>query len=76
MSDVQSRLVRIIIDPEKAAPGEYVIGGVRIVEADDDAALGRELRTKEVRVHSEREAAVLRAQIAESDFLEELTDAA
>lgn len=33
MSDGQSRLVRIIIDPEKAASGEYVIGGVRIVEA-------------------------------------------
>jgi len=70
-----SRLVRIIIDPEKAAPGEYVIGGVRIVEAGDDAALGRELRTKEVRVHSETEASSLRALIAENDELELVADA-
>jgi hypothetical protein len=72
---VSTRLVRIIIDPEKVAPGEYAIGGVRIVECGDDAALGRELRTKEVRVHSETEAARMREMIAESDFLEELVDA-
>ena len=63
------RLVRIVVDPEVPAGG-FRVGGVRIARADDDAALGRELRTREVGVHSEAEAAEMRALVAETDSLE------
>jgi hypothetical protein len=65
----EPRLVRIVIDPEVPA-GAFRVGGVRIVRADDDAALGRELRTREVGVRSEAEAASRRALVAETDWLE------
>lgn len=66
---MHTHLVRIIIDPT-VEPGKYVIGGVRLVEPGDDAALGRELRTKEAKCHSEQEAAALRVIVARTEGME------
>lgn len=63
------RLVRIVIDPT-VAPGKYETGGVRVVRCEDDAAVGRELRTVQVTVHGEQEAERLRAIVADDDTLE------
>lgn len=52
------RLVRIVTD-ERVPPGEFHVGGVRVVNPRTDEDLGRELRTTEVRVHGDAE----RAQI-------------
>lgn len=63
------RLVRIVIDPNIPA-GRYRVGGVRIADPQDDAELGRELRTSEVGCHSEEDAANLRQIIARDPHLE------
>lgn len=68
------RLVRIIVDPDVPAGEVQVGGGVRIVAAGDDAALGRELRTVEARVPDEATAAGLREQVRESPTMEMADD--
>ncbi len=62
-------LVRIVLEGRVPA-GRYSLGGVRIVQPTDDAELGRELRTVEVRCRSEREAAALRQIVEQESGLE------
>jgi hypothetical protein len=64
--------VRAIIDPTVPA-GRYRIGGVRIVHVNDDAALGREIRTVEVGCHDAAGAWRLR-EIVEADEALEMAD--
>lgn len=64
-----NRLIRIVIDPQ-IQPGQYLVGGVRLVVPGNDRNLGRELRTTEVRVHSAREAEVLRSTVRRTEGVE------
>lgn len=64
------KLIRIVED-KLVAPGVYVVGGVRVVDAYSDEDLGRELRTIEIRVHGDQEAHKVREIIEESDHLAE-----
>ena len=68
-----SRLVRIVLD-ERVPAGRVELGGVRIVEVDDDAALGRELRTSEVRCHDRAAALRLAGIVATTVGLELTSD--
>lgn len=61
------KLIRIIVDPTTAGRGQYVIGGVRLVRPRNDQELGKELRTTEVRVHSESEARALSSLVRRTD---------
>lgn len=66
-----TRLVRIVLD-RRVLPGMYEIGGVRIADLveGDDAALGRELRTVQVRCHGQKEADAMKALVAADEGLE------
>jgi hypothetical protein len=61
--------VRIILDPTLPM-GKYRIGGARVVHIEDDAALGRELRTVQIACHAENDAAYIREVVANDDDLE------
>ncbi len=63
------RLVRIVFSDDVAA-GTFVLDGVRIVTPADDEALGRELRTVEVRVHGNQDGMAIRQIVEKTDDLE------
>lgn len=63
-----AEIVRIIADAT-VPPGMFSLGGVRVVDVDD-AALGRELRTVEVRCHGVEEADRMRALVDADPALE------
>lgn len=70
MADVRPKLVRIVLDAT-LPPGKYRVGdGVRVVSCEDDAAVGRELRTVVVACRGEVEAARMREIVAADDNLE------
>lgn len=55
-----TELVRVIVDPD-VPPGEIHFGGARVLPGPvDDETLGRELRTREVRVPTEKLAEEMR----------------
>jgi len=62
-------LVEVLIEPE-IEPGAYRVGGVRILSDPTDEEMGRALRTKQVRVHSETEAKKVRRIVRENPTLE------
>lgn len=62
------KLVRIYIDSD-VPQGRWRVGGVRIAECLDDAALGRELRTVEVGCHDAADARRLREVVAHTEGL-------
>lgn len=68
--------VRIILDASVERGKFHVGGGVRIVEGGDDAALGRELRTVEVRCYGEIEAATMRSLVNADEHLQLADDSA
>lgn len=61
------KLIRIIIDPTSVGRGQYMIGGVRFCRPRNDKELGKELRTTEVRVHSEGEARALSSLVRRTE---------
>lgn len=61
--------VKIIVDV-RVPLGAYQVGGVRIVRPQTDADLGRELRTKEVRVPTQEAAIRMRDTVLEHPSLE------
>lgn len=62
------KLIRgIVVD--SVPPGKFEVGGVRIVDGDDET-LGRELRTTEVRCHSSEELHRLCAMVEATDGME------
>jgi hypothetical protein len=65
-----TRPVRVVID-QRVPPGEYHVGGPRIVPLDADLDL--ELRLREVRVNSDTEAERIRRAVREAPDLEEVT---
>lgn len=69
MADVRPKLVQIVLDTT-LPPGKYRIGGVRVVSCEDDAAVGREMRTVLVACRGEVEAERMREIVAAHDNLE------
>lgn len=67
-----TKLVRLVLDPT-LSPGAYRLGDTRIVDAGDDAALGRELRTVQVACSSDVDRRAMAAIVAADEGLE-LTD--
>lgn len=66
-----TRLVHIVIDPEKVAPGEFAVGGIKIMKGTaTDEDIGRGLRTTVVRVHNEEGAQEIHDLVAANDDLE------
>jgi len=61
--------VEVIVDVRVPA-GEIHVGGVRVVKARTDADLGRELRTKAVRVPTQEVAEQIRMIVQEDPELE------
>jgi hypothetical protein len=65
------QLVRITVSPDKVPADKIVVGGIRVVPKTTDEQLGREIRTVDVFVSSEEQAADLREYIKRTEGLSE-----